>query len=480
MTHPACQALHPGEASPAYDHYLSLCPAGDLRELLVEQRLAYWEELLGLDEEAGRLAYAPGKWSVAALLGHLADGEQVFFERILRAARGDSSPQPGFSEDDFAASWTPSLRAELGRWLTQRRLLEAWLEDLPEGAWQSPGQVEERRYSVRALLRALVGHAEHHLAVFRERYRPLLPPRGPVPEVELASGLSLRQVRSSDLDELVTLCRAEQARLGQWLQWAEGGIDPEDTRRFLHSAQELRLRRGLPTLSLSVEGKLSGMIGLNPLEGRCAHIGYWIAASAEGRGHVRAAVRWLTAHAFEVLNLERVEVRCAVGNLRSRALPESLGFRLEGVLRGAQRLGRGPLDLVLYALCATDWPVLRPAWDQDTPRSAQTAACRVFRADQAEVVLEQAGVRGWRLGLAGGQRLVTVQLEAGAGLAPHPVPDRALFWVAEGSGRLQVDGEEYRLERGDAVLVPGGLSRGWSNTGEQGLKLHVVRGWPEG
>jgi len=70
-------------------------------------------------------------------------------------------------------------------------------------------------------------------------------------------------------------------------------------------------------------------------------------------------------------------------------------------------------------------------------------------------------------------------LEPGAGLPPHPVPDRALFWVACGEGELDVDGVCRKLEAGDAALVEGGARRGWRNPGAEPLELHVVRGWPE-
>ncbi|MFA7330933.1 MAG: GNAT family N-acetyltransferase [Candidatus Delongbacteria bacterium] len=478
MNHSTREPIPPAEVSEHYAHYLACCPAGDLPEILEEQRLRVLEELGGWDDEAGRLAYAPGKWSGAALLGHLADTEQVFFERALRAARGDSSPQPGFSEDAFAAAFEPLLSAQLERWHLQRRLIELEVARLEPAAWLRLSRVLDRHASVRALLRILVGHCEHHLTVWRERYRPLLPAGRRPPVAQLEQGLSLRQVDLADLDELLALSVANQERLGRWLGWAEPGIDPAGTRRFLVAAREAWLLRGLPNLALRLEDRLVGLIGLNPLEARSAHIGYWIAAGAEGRGHVRAAVRWLTAHAFDTLNLDRVEIRCALENRRSRAVPESLGFRLEGVLRGAQRLERGVQDLALYALAAADWPVLRAAWAAGGPERSPGGACRVLRAAEAEPVLEQAGLRGWRLGQDGERRFVSVRLEPGAVLAPHPVPDRALFWVAAGAGRLEVDGQSLELVAGDLALVEGGAARGWTGTGSVPLELRVVRGWP--
>lgn len=363
MTHPACQPPAQGEAAPGYAPYLSHCPAGDVRRLLQEQRLDLMEMLAGLDNSSGRTAYAPGKWSVAQLVGHLADAEQVFLERALRAARGDASPQPGFSEELFAAAWQPALDRALTRLLEQRRHTAAFFAELPGEAWTRPGSVEGRVYTPRVLARVTVGHTAHHLSVFRERYLPVLPEWRPRRlEVEPLPGLRLRQAALEDLAEVLAATRAERARLAPWLGWAAGEIAEEDTRAFLLAARELWLRRALPTLTLRTTEGLAGMCGLNPLEGRAAHIGYWLTAAAEGRGLARAAVRWLARHAFEALDLDRVEIRCAVGNTRSRALPEALGFRLEGVMRASQRLPPGTQDLALYAVTAADWPP-RVAWE---------------------------------------------------------------------------------------------------------------------
>jgi ribosomal-protein-serine acetyltransferase len=67
------------------------------------------------------------------------------------------------------------------------------------------------------------------------------------------------------------------------------------------------------------------------------------------------AVRALTTHAFDVWGLHRVEIRVAVANLRSRAIPHRLGFLEEGVLRQAERHGENFRDIVVYAMLAREW-----------------------------------------------------------------------------------------------------------------------------
>ena len=79
-------------------------------------------------------------------------------------------------------------------------------------------------------------------------------------------------------------------------------------------------------------------------------IGYWLAESAQRRGTMTRAVQTLLDHAFGVWQLHRVEIRAAVNNTRSRAIPERLGFNQEGVLRAAERIGKRYTDQVVYAM----------------------------------------------------------------------------------------------------------------------------------
>ena len=74
-----------------------------------------------------------------------------------------------------------------------------------------------------------------------------------------------------------------------------------------------------------------------------------------------AAVRAYVDHAFGTWKLNRVTIQAAVDNARSRAIPERLGFRQEGILRETERVGERMLDGVVYAMLAADWPAPPPS-----------------------------------------------------------------------------------------------------------------------
>ena len=84
-------------------------------------------------------------------------------------------------------------------------------------------------------------------------------------------------------------------------------------------------------------------------------MGYWLAAPAQGHGIMTRAVAALVQHALETWHLQRVEIRAATDNKRSRAIPGRLGFTEEGVVYSAERVGHRLLDQVVYGMPADEW-----------------------------------------------------------------------------------------------------------------------------
>ena len=99
------------------------------------------------------------------------------------------------------------------------------------------------------------------------------------------------------------------------------------------------------------------MIGYRGIDwrARATSIGYWLGEEFQGRGTMTESVRTLADHAIRIWELNRVEIRAAVENWRSRRIPERLGFREEGTLREAERVGDRALDSVVYSMLAQDW-----------------------------------------------------------------------------------------------------------------------------
>jgi ribosomal-protein-serine acetyltransferase len=173
----------------------------------------------------------------------------------------------------------------------------------------------------------------------------------------LGDGVTLRLLEERDAAALFGLIDANRTRLRQWLPWVDNEQSPETTRRFLRSAQrQLEDNRG-GQYAIAAHGQLAGVVGQHPIDwaNRACNVGYWLGAAYEGRGLMTRACRVLVTYAFSEQGLRRVEIRAAPTNRRSRAIPERLGFRQEGVLRDADWLYDHYVDLVVYAMLADEW-----------------------------------------------------------------------------------------------------------------------------
>jgi hypothetical protein len=172
---PRARESRPGEGEflPYYERYISLVPTGDVLSTLEAQMKETQDLLHGLPASISTYRYAPDKWSVNELLGHLIDSERIFCARALRFARGDATPLPGFEQDDYIRNSKFDLYpfAELASELDVVRRATVFLfKHLEEPAWMNRGVANNADVSVRALAYIIAGHELHHRQVLLDRY----------------------------------------------------------------------------------------------------------------------------------------------------------------------------------------------------------------------------------------------------------------------------------------------------------------------
>jgi ribosomal-protein-serine acetyltransferase len=172
----------------------------------------------------------------------------------------------------------------------------------------------------------------------------------------IGEGAELRLWETGDAAELTTVVDANREHLAAWLPWAEShGF--QDSVEFLDLKRlQMEANDGFEAAIL-LDGRIAGGVGFHGVDwvNRSSSIGYWLAAGAQGRGLMTAAVTALLDHAFFEWELHRVIIEVIVGNERSRAIPERLGFRQEAVLREAKLIGGRHEDTRLYAMLAPEW-----------------------------------------------------------------------------------------------------------------------------
>ena len=161
-------------------------------------------------------------------------------------------------------------------------------------------------------------------------------------------GLSVPQFS----EELFLLIEKNRNYLRTWLSWLDGINRPNDTRDFL----ELQLRRFSKGEALHetifYKDKIAGVAGFNCLDkiNGIGHIGYWLGKEYTGNGIMTLVVKDLINQGFKYYSLQRVEIRCAVGNAKSRAIPERLDFQNEGTIRRAEKVYEIHNDHVVYGM----------------------------------------------------------------------------------------------------------------------------------
>jgi ribosomal-protein-serine acetyltransferase len=169
---------------------------------------------------------------------------------------------------------------------------------------------------------------------------------------KLNQEIKLSLTISQYADEIFTLVDENRDHLKQWMPWLDSVKKVEDTRQFV-DLQLSKFQKGEALHeTIFYQNRVAGVLGFNRInsQNKVGQIGYWLGKKFTGRGIVTLAVNDLLKLGFEYLSLQKVEIHCAVKNKKSRAIPERLGFKNEGVIRQAELVAGNYLDHTVYGL----------------------------------------------------------------------------------------------------------------------------------
>lgn len=156
-----------------FHQYIVQVPEGDLIELLRDQTAATRAMLGSLSDAEARFRYAPDKWSIKEVVGHLTDTERIMAYRALCFARREQAVLPSFDENAYVAASRfderalPAVLAELG---LVRAATIAFFDALSEDELMRRGRMTSGEYTVRAMAYNIAGHERHHQRILNERY----------------------------------------------------------------------------------------------------------------------------------------------------------------------------------------------------------------------------------------------------------------------------------------------------------------------
>jgi ribosomal-protein-serine acetyltransferase len=166
----------------------------------------------------------------------------------------------------------------------------------------------------------------------------------------------LRLVDRQHSEELFKLFESNREYLGRWHAWVDEMQSVESVEKAIVTWQEQHAKNLGCYVGIWFKGQFCGMINHLNVDwiNRQTFLCYWLDAGHQGMGIMTACCRTFIAHGFNTWNLNRISIACATENTRSRGVPERLGFKLEGIIRGSGMLRGRYVDAAIYGLLRSD------------------------------------------------------------------------------------------------------------------------------
>jgi len=173
----------------------------------------------------------------------------------------------------------------------------------------------------------------------------------------LGANLYLRILEERHSPAVFALVDRERATLREWLPWVDVTKSEDDTLAFIRRSLEQFSTNGGFAAGIWEQERFAGTIGLHKIDwlNRHGEIGYWLGREFQGRGIATQACLAVTRHALAEMQLNRLEIRCATANQRSKAIPRRLGYTYEGVARKASQLHGEYVDLEVYSMLRAEF-----------------------------------------------------------------------------------------------------------------------------
>lgn len=179
--------------------------------------------------------------------------------------------------------------------------------------------------------------------------------RKPLQKIKVSDEILLKQVELSDAEDIFKTIDSQRSYLGKWLPFVAISLSIENTVFFID--RMLEDTNDNYVFVIHYNGVFAGLIGFkgNDKQNKRTEIGYWLSENYQKKGIVTQSVKSMCEFAFDELRMNRIQIRCAVGNMPSKKIPQKLGFVLEGVERDGEKLTGGIYtDLEVYSKLKKD------------------------------------------------------------------------------------------------------------------------------
>ena len=179
-------------------------------------------------------------------------------------------------------------------------------------------------------------------------------PGRPEQVLTIAPDLYLRPATVADAQALFSIINSQRPYLREWLPFVDHTRQASDTALYLQTITNSITDK---VFVIIVEEAVSGLVGFKGIEyfNRKLEIGYWLSQHQQGKGIMQRCCTRLLQYAFEGMNMNRVQLKVAPGNYKSRNIPIKLGFTLEGTEREGELRNGQFHDLEVYSLLKKEW-----------------------------------------------------------------------------------------------------------------------------
>ncbi len=175
--------------------------------------------------------------------------------------------------------------------------------------------------------------------------------------IKVNENISLVSIDHSHATAIFNLVDSNRDHLKQWLPWVDKMQTVENFKNHISDCIKREADQTDYAFVILYNDVLAGRIGIHYIDNqnKIASLGYWLGNNSQGKGIITNCCTSIIKHCFTALDLNRIEIKCAVENYKSRKIPEKLNFFKEGVIREGELLNDGFTDILLYSLLKTDW-----------------------------------------------------------------------------------------------------------------------------
>ena len=169
--------------------------------------------------------------------------------------------------------------------------------------------------------------------------------------------IKLTLLENRHAERIFELINSNREHLKRWLPWVDFTNNVADSKEFIELSRKRYIDNNGFNLAIVFKKEIVGVIGLHLVVWRNKHtsIGYWLGEGYQGNGIMTRATKALTTYCFEELGMNRVEIPVVPQNIKSRAIPERLGYKIEGTVRQCEWLDGEFYDHHLYGMLKNEW-----------------------------------------------------------------------------------------------------------------------------